>query len=147
MVGNRVQVGPWGGNGGVNPWTFMPDGRIYKIRISAGACVDSIRFTYIDHDNVKHHSETYGGDGGGPYKFTLGDDENLIAISGTVGEFDSYTVIRSLSFVTNKKSHGPYGTNEGTGFSLRVSEGRFGGFSGNYGAYLDSLSVILNYSH
>ncbi|CAH1445201.1 unnamed protein product [Lactuca virosa] len=144
MAGNGVQVGPWGGKGGVNPWTFIPSGRICEICISALGCVDSIRFTYKDRDNVKHHSETYGGDGGSSHTFTFADDKNLIEISGTVGVYGGYTVITSLSFLTNTKKYGPYGTTQGTSFSLPVAKGSFGGFSGNYGDYLDSFSVILH---
>lgn len=77
-------------------------------------------------------------------QFTFADDENLIGISGTVGVYAGYTVITSLSFLTNKKKYGPYGTTQGTSFSLPVAKGSFGGFSGNYGDYLDSFSVILH---
>ncbi|CAH1439453.1 unnamed protein product [Lactuca virosa] len=147
LEGNGVHVAPWGGKGGVNPWTFIPSGRICEICISASGCVDSIRFTYKDRDNVKHLSETYGGDDGSPHtvylQFTFADDENLIEISGTVRVYGGYTVITSLSFLTNKKKYGPYGTTQGTSFSLPVAKGSFGGFSRNYEDYLDSFSVIL----
>ena len=62
-----VQVtSSWGGKGGYKPWTFIPGARITEIRIGYGDCVDSIRFTYRDADNIPHHSETYGGNGGTP---------------------------------------------------------------------------------
>lgn len=77
------------------------------------------------------------------YQITFADDENLIGISGTVGIYAGCTVITSLSFLTNKTHHGPYGTNQGTNFSLPVTKGQFGGFSGNYGSYLDSFGAIL----
>lgn len=64
MQASQVEVGPWGGDGGVNPWTFNPDGRIVGFLIASGVVVDSIRFTYEDKDQVSHHSDTYGGDGG-----------------------------------------------------------------------------------
>ncbi|CAI9281958.1 unnamed protein product [Lactuca saligna] len=146
MVSNEIHVGPWGGNGGVKPWTFIPNGRIFQIRINASGCVDSIRFTYIDHQGVKKHSERYGGDGGSSHMVTFVDDEHFIGITGTVGVYEGYTVIRSMSFLTNKKKYGPYGTNQGTSFSLPVAKGSFSGFSGNYGAYIDSFSVILQSS-
>ena len=63
-----------------------------------------------------------------------------------MGVYEGYTLIRSMSFVTNKNNYGPYDTNQGTSFSLPVAKGSFGGFSGNYGAYIDSLSVILQSS-
>ncbi|MEX5543871.1 hypothetical protein, partial [Pseudomonas poae] len=39
-------------------------GRISEIRLRTGGCVDSIRITRTDASRTKHHSETYGGDGG-----------------------------------------------------------------------------------
>ncbi|KAL4580715.1 hypothetical protein LXL04_016917 [Taraxacum kok-saghyz] len=77
-------------------------------------------------------------------KDTFADDESLIGISGTVAVFGGNTVITSLSFITNKMTHGPYGTIRGTSFSLTVTKGRFSGFHGNYGDYLDSFGVILH---
>ncbi|CAH1424393.1 unnamed protein product [Lactuca virosa] len=146
MARNGIHVGPWGGNGGVKPWTFIPNGRISQICISASGCVDSIRFTYIDHQGIQKYSERYGGDGGSAHMVTFIDDEHFIGITGTVGVYERYTVIKSLSFLTNKMNYGPYGTNQGTSFSLPVAKGSFRGFSGNYGAYIDSFSVILQSS-
>lgn len=64
MQASQVEVGPWGGDGGVNPWTFKPIGTIVGFRIASGVVVDSIRFTYKDESQVSHNSPTYGGDGG-----------------------------------------------------------------------------------
>ncbi|KVH87809.1 Mannose-binding lectin [Cynara cardunculus var. scolymus] len=144
-MASQVEVGPWRGDGGVNPWTFKPNGRIVGFRIASGDVIDSIRFTYEDNSQVSHHSDTYGGDGGTlnlPAKFD--DDEDLIRVSGTIGKFYSITVITSLSFHSNKgKSYGPYGRGDRTSFSLPVTKGKFIRFFGNYGDFLDSIGVIL----
>ncbi|KAI3681086.1 hypothetical protein L6452_35869 [Arctium lappa] len=42
----------------------MPGGRIVGFRIASGDVIDSIRFMYEDESHNKHHSNTYGGDGG-----------------------------------------------------------------------------------
>ncbi|KAI3681088.1 hypothetical protein L6452_35870 [Arctium lappa] len=142
---SQVEVGPWGGDGGVNPWSFMPGGRIVGFRIASGDVIDSIRFMYEDESHNKHHSNTYGGDGGTlnpPVNFDR--DEDIIRVSGTIGKIYSYTVITSLSFHTNKgRTYGTYGGGAGTSFSLPVTKGKFIGFFGNYGDYLDSIGVIL----
>lgn len=72
------------------------------------------------------------------------DDEYLIRVSGTVGEFYNRTVITSLSFHTNKgKTYDSYGQGGGTSFSLPLTRGKFIGFFGNYKDYIDSLGFIL----
>ena len=75
---------------------------------------------------------------------TFEGDEDIIRVSGTTGVIYNITVITSLSFHTNKgKTYGPYGRNGGTSFSLPVTKGKFTGFFGNYGDFLDSFGVIL----
>ncbi|KVH87807.1 horcolin-like [Cynara cardunculus var. scolymus] len=134
------EVGPWGGHC-AGPWTFKPDGRIIEIWIASGNYIDSIRFVYEDQHLVKHHSPKYGGDGGTEQKIAFDEDEELNQMSGTTGDF-----VASLSFRTNKRSLGPYGrTDEGTSFSLPVAKGKFVGFFGECGYYLDSIGAILQF--
>ncbi|KAL4579581.1 hypothetical protein LXL04_015734 [Taraxacum kok-saghyz] len=139
-----IEVGPWGGKGGYNPFSHRPEGRISEIRLRTGGCVDSIRITRTDASRTKHHSETYGGDGGSAHTITFADDEYLIGISGTVGTYVGITVITSLAFQTNKKTTEHYGTFQGTSFSLSISKGHIVGFTGNYGDFLDSFGLILH---
>ncbi|KAL4579580.1 hypothetical protein LXL04_015733 [Taraxacum kok-saghyz] len=142
LASGDVEVGPWGGKGGYNPFSHRPEGRISEIRLRTGGCVDSIRITRTDASRTKHHSETYGGDGGSAHTITFADDEYLIGISGTVGTYVGITVITSLSFQTNKKTTEHYGTNQGTSFSLPISKGHIVGFTGNYGDFLDSFGPM-----
>ena len=79
-----------------------------------------------------------------PIQITFADDEYLIGVNGTVGTYVGITVITSLAFQTNKKTAGPYGSIQGTSFSLPVSNGHIVGFTGNYGDFLDSFGVILH---
>lgn len=82
------------------------------------------------------------------------DDEEIIDIKGRVGDFGyfgTHTVITRLTFVTNKKTYGPYGKHNGAGFfiptgtdfSLAVSKGKIIGFYGKHGIYLDNIGVVL----
>lgn len=76
---------------------------------------------------------------------SLSDDEYLVTISGTVGVFPVYypdqQVVTSITFVSNKRSYGPYGDGGGTGFSLPLEGGRIAGFFGRCGEYLDAIGV------
>lgn len=56
-------VGPWGGLNGEN-WSFKASGKIIKISISLGHCIDSISFTTQDDDGNVHRSKKFGGLGG-----------------------------------------------------------------------------------
>ena len=79
-------------------------------------------------------------------QITFVDGESIIGISGTVGTYEGNNVITTISFLTNKKSYGPYGANEAANFSLPVTRGQYVGFSGNYGDFLECIGVILNSS-
>jgi hypothetical protein len=51
------------------------------------------------------------------------------------------TVIKSITFHTTKKSHGPFGDEHGTFFSSCLTDGRIVGFHGRDGWYVDSIGV------
>ncbi|CAI9264099.1 unnamed protein product [Lactuca saligna] len=139
-----IVIGPWGGKGGDTPWIFQPDGRIYGIYIQSGDAVDSISFSYMNKDDDGEVSEIYGGNGGSLDEVELSDSENIIGISGTIGKVSNNLVITSLSFETNEKSYGPFGTEEGATFSVPVIKGKIVGFHGKHGGLLDSIGVILS---
>ena len=51
------------------------------------------------------------------------------------------TVVRSLTFHTNKRTYGPYGDECGTYFSTSFTNGRIVGFHGREGWYIDGIGV------
>ncbi|KAL4576789.1 hypothetical protein LXL04_012888 [Taraxacum kok-saghyz] len=131
---------------GCKPWIFIPDRRITEICIRSGNFIDSIRFTYIDHDHLQKHSETYGGDGGTPHNISFAYDEYITEICGTVGVFLGMNVVTSISFGTNNGPYGSYGKHEGSSFSFQVTQGKFVGFCGISGRFLNSIgSPFLPY--
>ena len=73
----------------------------------------------------------------------FGDDENIIGFSGTFGPYQGITVITSLSFETNKNVYGPFGTMGKDNFSLPLTKGKFGGFFGRNGIFVDSIGAVL----
>ena len=76
-------------------------------------------------------------------KIDLGSNHYLTNISGYYGDYFGYIVIRSLTFVSTKGTHGPYGPEEGTAFSLPGKAGRVVGFFGRAGRWLDALGFYL----
>lgn len=78
------------------------------------------------------------------------DDEEIIGIDGTVGvsrvEYAGYTIISSLSFLSNKKIHGPFGRVTNNPFSVPLDKGNFGGLYGLAGYYIDGIGVYMKAS-
>ncbi|KAK1412852.1 hypothetical protein QVD17_34406 [Tagetes erecta] len=138
-----VRIGAWGGSGGGH-WSFIPNGRITNISICSGAIVDAISFTFIDVNGNTYQSVNFGGSGGMLHEIPLEMDEEIIKISGRFGAFQNNIVVISLTFVTNKKTYGQYGTDGGTDFSLPVDKGKIIGFYGKCSGFLDSIGVVLS---
>lgn len=80
------------------------------------------------------------------FQVNLSWDEEIIGINGTFGvSSGTHTgnTISSLSFVTNKRNHGPFGSATGTRFSVPWSKGSFAGFYGIASYYIDGIGVYL----
>lgn len=59
-----VKIGPWGGNGG-RPYDIMvPPQCVKSMTICSGTVVDSIAFSYNDHNGRHHTAGPWGGHGG-----------------------------------------------------------------------------------
>lgn len=71
--------------------------------------------------------------------------EILISISGYYGTILRMgpTVIKSLTFHTNRRNHGPYGEEQGTLFSSKLVQGKVVGFHGRKGWCLDAIGVYM----
>lgn len=74
-------------------------------------------------------------------------DEEIRAINGTVGlsrgDDPGCVVITSISFVTNKRTHGPFGNERGKPFTVSWDDCSFMGFYGAAGWYIDKIGVYL----
>lgn len=72
-------------------------------------------------------------------------DEFLTSIHGHYGCLIERgpVFIRSLTLESNKKTYGPFGTEQGTYFSLPTTGGKIIGFHGKSGWYLDAIGVHL----
>ncbi|KAJ9565677.1 hypothetical protein OSB04_001643 [Centaurea solstitialis] len=136
-------IGPWGAGYSGDSWTFELNGsKLTEIWIASGDYIDSLRFIYKDQNGDTHQSPKYGGNGGilRKIKFLKDEEEELIEIGGTTGKY-----VNSLYFHTNKWTFGPYGRVKGTHFSLPVAKGKFVGFFGYSGAYIDRIGAILEF--
>uniref|UniRef100_A0A0D9WIE5 Jacalin-type lectin domain-containing protein n=1 Tax=Leersia perrieri TaxID=77586 RepID=A0A0D9WIE5_9ORYZ len=140
-----IVVGPWGGTGGY-PWDDGVYSTIRQVIITHGAAIDSIRIEYDLKGNSVWsgtHGSTDGGSETDKVKLDF-PDEILLSVSGYYGSVcGTPVIIRSLTFQSNRSTYGPFGTEDGTPFSLPVSSGKIIGFHGRSGSYLNSIGFYL----
>ncbi|KAL6650093.1 hypothetical protein ACP70R_014317 [Stipagrostis hirtigluma subsp. patula] len=151
-MGGIVKIGPWGGEGGRDfdiPATAQPQ-RLEAITIcSSLAVVDAISFTYRDENDEPHFSGVWGGRGGDPQVVRLEAEEFVTEISGTVGYIgvQPSDVVTSLTIVTNRRRHGPFGDAvepDGTPFSVPVlNGGSIVALFGRERDYIDAIGVYV----
>ncbi|CAI9298699.1 unnamed protein product [Lactuca saligna] len=152
-----AKVGIWGKKSKGSPqnhWSFRLDNnhKLKKITIDHGVLIYSLMLTFEDSKGCLHDSEKAGGWNGGDqiHEVTFDPDEEIVGINGTVdvstGVYSGYTIIASLSFITNKRTHGPFGQTTGTPFTVPWNKGSFAGFYGLAGYYIDGIGVYLKAS-
>lgn len=140
-----VSVGPWGGQSGSN-WDDGVYTTVRRILITHGAGVDSIQFEY-DKQGSSSWSNKHGGTGG--YKTDevklAYPDEFLTSVHGYYGPLyhGGPFCVRSLTFVSNEKTHGPFGVELGTFFSCPKVGDKIVGFYGRCGWFLDAIGAYL----
>nr|KAJ0191295.1 hypothetical protein LSAT_V11C800429610 [Lactuca sativa] len=148
-----VRVGTWGKTqraGPQNVWTFQleENHHLKKITIDHGDLIYSLMFT-TQCGGLTQTTEKFGGWNGGETvsEVIFERHEEIIAISGTIalsrGSDAGLTIISSISFMTNKKTHGPFGNVRGKPFTVSWNIGSFVGFYGLAGYYIDSIGVYL----
>ncbi|BAF29458.2 Os12g0228700 [Oryza sativa Japonica Group] len=111
-----TKVGPWGGNGGTPQDITETPKRLESITIRSGEVVDSISFSYFDQAGQKRVAGPWGGPGGNLNTIELSSSEFLKEVSGTFGTYYGSNVITFIKFVTNVKTYGPFGKQNGTPF-------------------------------
>ena len=70
----------------------------------------------------------------------------MMGFYGPIEENSGFEAIRSVSFYTNKRKYGPFGTEIGTFFnSPAYTNAKVVGFHGRSGEYLDAIGVHVEY--
>ncbi|KAL6851941.1 hypothetical protein ACP4OV_020126 [Aristida adscensionis] len=140
-----TKVGPWGGNGGSAQDIKEAPRRLESITIRSGSVVDSIAFSYVDQDGQKRTAGPWGGPGGNPNTIQLAPSEFVKEVSGTFGVYNGVNAINSIKFVTNMKTYGPFGLQQGTTpFSVPVQNNcGVVGFFARSNKYLEAIGVYV----
>ncbi|XP_076881327.1 mannose/glucose-specific lectin-like [Bidens hawaiensis] len=136
-----MSIGTWGKNPHLgspqNKWSFQVEKNhhLKNITIDHGDLIYSLIFTTV-YGDIAYTSDKIGGWGRDPMEdgdeiseLALDLDEEINAISGTValsrGTKPGFIIISSISFRTNKKTHGPFGTVRGDPFTVAWEDGSF----------------------
>ncbi|XP_039158564.1 mannose/glucose-specific lectin-like [Eucalyptus grandis] len=136
-------IGPFGGQGG-NPWHNRDSTGVRKIIVKCGSAIDSITVEYDENSSVVQGPK-HGGDGG-HLTFEIKLDyprEYLTSFSGHFGSFFGYTIVRSLTFLSNERTYGPFGEEVGEHFHFPSIGKKIVGFHGRSGVFLDSLGAYF----
>ncbi|XP_004959227.2 uncharacterized protein LOC101759015 [Setaria italica] len=137
--------GPKGGDAGQAREPKYEPHRLETIKIDHGDLIYSIEYSHIDQYGTKH-TEGRGTEGSETGIIELGPTEFVHEVSGTLGKCNNiYTVLSSLTIVTNLRTLGPYGkeTSESP-FSLPEKKGgSVVGFFASTGVAVGALGVIV----
>ncbi|KAJ9548255.1 hypothetical protein OSB04_020798 [Centaurea solstitialis] len=131
-------------------WDEGGNSEIVQILISYGAStINSIQFIYAESSGVRL-SKVFGERIGFNFKVVSFDylSEHLTSVSGKYKpESGGYYRLVSLTFCTNKRKYGPFGTFEGrTSYDFNYEFGARG-FGGFHGSVLNRSIYCNNSSH
>ncbi|KAL0743318.1 hypothetical protein Bca4012_084831 [Brassica carinata] len=117
-------------------WDDGTHAKVKKVHVTYDDVIYSIQVTYGAALQYPRHGSV------GPMsaEFTLESDEHITALSGYA--LSTKDVVTSLTFTTNKKTYGPYGSKFGYQFSAPEKTGKqIAGFHGAKGKILNFIKV------
>uniref|UniRef100_A0ACD5TS60 Uncharacterized protein n=1 Tax=Avena sativa TaxID=4498 RepID=A0ACD5TS60_AVESA len=143
-AGEVVRMGPCGGGGGdAVKMDSRGVNRIVLVVVRHCNAVDAMAVVY-ERDGLEERTGMWGGQGGKRSEFRLKPDEYLTSVEGHYGQFKGKFVIRSLKFVSNTRTYGPYGKEDGVPFALPAAGGgKILGFHARSGVFLDAIGTYV----
>ncbi|XP_044354503.1 jacalin-related lectin 19-like [Triticum aestivum] len=137
-------MGPCGGGGG-DVWEMDVRGvdRIVKVVLWHSGAVDAISVSY-ERDGREEQAKHRGKPEGHRSEICLEPGEYLVGVKGNLGNFGGCFLLGTLTFISNLRTFGPYGTREGPPFDLPAAGGKIVGFHGRSGGLLDALGTYVS---
>ncbi|KAL3632378.1 hypothetical protein CASFOL_025362 [Castilleja foliolosa] len=138
-----ITFGPWGSEDG-DPFNFRVGTWIKEITVQYGRDhVISVAFKDANGQQYGKFGGNYNlNDLDGERTVVINEPfEHLTSISGTVGLYMNRTVIRSISFITNLTTHGPFGSGGFSAFSIPMRGSIVNGFHGRASDYLYAIGI------
>uniref|UniRef100_A0A9I9CHW1 Jacalin-type lectin domain-containing protein n=1 Tax=Cucumis melo TaxID=3656 RepID=A0A9I9CHW1_CUCME len=143
----NFRLGPFGGKGG-HPWEYVFRS-IRRFVVDHEQWIHSIQFEYEDKNGKLLWSKKHGDTNGSSKSEVVLEfpDEYFVSVHGYYSHIrvleDSATVIRSLTFKTNRRTYGPFGIEDGTRFSCPILGTDIVGVYGRSGLFLDAIGLYL----
>lgn len=78
-------------------------------------------------------------------QINLHPNEYITSVKGHYGYYNVFNVVKSLTFVTNLQTYGPYGREEGVPFHLPAHDGKIIGFHGKSGRLVDAIGTYVKF--
>lgn len=78
-------------------------------------------------------------------QINLHPNEYITSVKGHYGYYMVFNVVKSLTFVTNLQTYGPYGREEGIPFHLPAHDGKIIGFHGRSGKLVDAIGTYVKF--
>ncbi|XP_047057778.1 jacalin-related lectin 3-like [Lolium rigidum] len=142
--GRVLKIGPYGGSGGKRrDMDVRGIDRILKVVVwHRDFTVDAMTVVYERHGR-EEQTEQWGTPAGECSEICLESDEYLTGLKGHLIHYNNVFMIRSLIFVSNRQTFGPYGKEDGVPFELPAAGGRIVGFHGRSKDYLNALGTYV----
>ncbi|CAM0958786.1 unnamed protein product [Alopecurus aequalis] len=146
-----TKSGERGGSGGSAHCIKEKPRRLANLTIFYGGVITAFSFSYIDQSGKRQHEGPWGKEhiSQKSERIVFGPLEFVEEVSGAFGIFSKYTIVTSLTFVTNVRTYGPFGNPYNkdctlTHFRFMADEGSsIVGFHGRSGTRLDSIGVYM----
>uniref|UniRef100_A0ACD5VKX0 Uncharacterized protein n=1 Tax=Avena sativa TaxID=4498 RepID=A0ACD5VKX0_AVESA len=141
-----TKFGPFCGKGGRSFDVSTTPQRLESMTIRVKDVIESIAFSYVDQAGANKNSGPSGGVTAPPNTIQLGPSETVNMVSGTCGTYQGLTVVATLTFSTNIKTYGPFGTQQSNPIPFSVSTNdneSVVGFFGRSGKLVDALGVYV----
>lgn len=139
----HFSLGEYGGEGG-EPWSETFQAIKQLVIHSDEHWIVSIQMEYVNENGDFVWSHKHGGEGGSPTQVVLEfPNEYLVSIHGYYKFELGTTMIRSLTFETNKSTYGPFGIEDGTKFSFPTAGLKIVGIHGRSSTlHLNAIGLL-----
>ncbi|KAM0873954.1 hypothetical protein ACQ4PT_037729 [Festuca glaucescens] len=140
-----MKMGPCGGVGGDFRQTALCNANyvIKLVVINHGDAVDAVT-VMLGPEGTGAAGSKCRGEGGKHSEFRLEPGEYLTSVEGHYGQFNGIVVVRSLKFVSNIRTYGSYGKEDGVAFALPAgASGKIVGFHFKCGQFIDAIGTYV----
>ncbi|KAM3346113.1 hypothetical protein ACQJBY_020570 [Aegilops geniculata] len=117
--------------------------RIVKVVVWHRSDVFDAMSVSYERDGREEETEQWGAPTGERSEICLEADEYLTGVKGHVDHSGDGLIVKSLTFVGNRRTFGPYGEKQGVAFELLAAGGKIVGFHARSASYVHALGTYV----